>query len=267
MLACGLVDVSDCHGLIGARALLVHTECRRSSRPGTGGGLEEEIKENAAAGYGSVGARVLEGQQEKENAQHSEMLSGAQVVEGCQIKENQLVYIGTATEQESEDVKGGSSGEQGGSSGVKGGSSDVKGGSRAYGAEKVRQEKAQRDVTLSGAQGAECQTKGDAAAGYGLKGGIRDECTADEVSAADGVSAVVSLEGSGAVKWQWQFGGDGCRIAFEAADGVGDFGGGGASVVDICRSWTVGDNGWQFKDGGGRILCARRVVVAAEQRG
>ena len=33
-----------------------------------------------------MGARVLEGQQEKENAQHSEMLSGAQVAEGCPIK-------------------------------------------------------------------------------------------------------------------------------------------------------------------------------------
>ena len=39
------------------------------------------------------------------------------------------------------------------------------------------------------------ETKGGAAAGYGLKGGTRDGCTAGEVIAAGGVSAVVSLGG------------------------------------------------------------------------
>ena len=89
-------------------------EKRAQECAGTDDGLEEEIKENAAGGYGFAGARVLEGQQEKENAQHSEMLSGAQVMESCQIKENQLVYIGTATERESEDVEGGGGGVKGG---------------------------------------------------------------------------------------------------------------------------------------------------------
>ena len=159
-------------------------EKRAQECAGTGGGLEEEIKENAAAGYGSAGARVLEGQQEKETAQYSEMLSGAQLVEGCQIKENQLVIKGTATDRESEDVNGG---------------------------------------------------------GGGAKSGISDECTADEVTATDEVTAinavfaVVSLEGSGAVKWQWKFGGDGCGVDFEA-DGVGGFGAGSKVVVEIAEN-------------------------------
>ena len=110
-----------------------------------------------------------------------------------------MVYIGTTTEQESEDVKGG---------------------------------------------------------GGGVKGVIGDECTSDEVTATDEVTAanelstVVSLEGSGAVKWQWKFGGDGCGIAFEAADGVGDFGAGSKMVVKIAENG--GGILFGAKSGGGR---------------
>ena len=76
-------------------------EKRDQDCAGTSSGLEEEIKEKAAACYGSVDARVLEGQQEKDIAQHIEMFNGAQVVEGCQMKVIALVCPchGTATEQ------------------------------------------------------------------------------------------------------------------------------------------------------------------------